>query len=61
MKSLDGAKFEFNKEANLSFEVSLTFYKLEVAGSRVILYDALNHIFENDGVDLFGTIRKNIL
>lgn len=61
IKSLDGAKFEFNKEANLSFEVSLTFYKLEIAGLRVILYDALNHIFENDGVDMFLAIRKNIL
>ncbi|MGP1484906.1 MAG: phage major tail tube protein [Campylobacter sp.] len=61
LKNMDGAKFEFNKEANLSFEASLSFYKLEVGNLPVILYDAINNVYEAGGVDLFENIRKNIL
>ncbi|QCD44469.1 phage major tail tube protein [Campylobacter mucosalis] len=61
IKSLSGAKIEFNKEANFDFEANVSFYKLEVKGSTQILYDAKNNIYEVGGFDLFSTIRKNIL
>ncbi|MDL0089957.1 phage major tail tube protein [Campylobacter gastrosuis] len=61
IKSMSGAKIEFNKEANFDFEANVTFYKLEVGGKTQILYDAFNNAYEVGGFDLFSTIRKNIL
>lgn len=60
LKSIDSIKFEFNKEANYSFEATVNFYKLEIDDKTVIRYDFENNICEINGIDQYEQIRKNI-
>ena len=60
VKILEAPKFEMNKEANMSIEMSCVVVKYEVDRIPTLLYDAENKIYAVNGNDLYEAIRKNI-
>ena len=53
-------KFEMNKEANMSIEMSCLVVKYEVDKKTTLSYDVENKIYSVNGEDLYEPIRKNI-
>ena len=60
VKVLEAPKFEMNKEANMSIEMSCLVVKYEVEKKTTLSYDVENKIYAVNGEDLYETIRKNI-
>jgi len=60
VKVLEAPKFEMNKEANMSIEMSCFVVKYEVEKKTTLSYDVENKIYAVNGEDLYETIRKNI-
>lgn len=60
IKLLETPKFEMNKEAVLTFEMSVTTLTYTIENIPVLVYDAPNGIYIVDGVDIYEKIRKNI-
>ena len=61
VKVLEAPKFEMNKEANMSIEMSCIVVKYEVDKKTALSYDVENKIYSVNGNDLYEAIRKNIL
>lgn len=61
VKVLEVPKFEMNKEANMSIEMSCVVVKYEVDKKTALSYDVENKIYSVNGNDLYEAIRKNIL
>ena len=61
VKVLEAPKFEMNKEANMSIEMSCVVVKYEVDKKTALSYDVENKIYSVNGNDLYEAIRKNIL
>lgn len=60
IKMIETPKFELNKEAHMTFEMSCYTAKYEVNKKPVIVYDIENKIYAVNGDDLYEQIRKNI-
>ena len=60
VKVLEAPKFEMNKEANMSIEMSCLVVKYEVDKKTTLSYDVENKIYSVNGEDLYEPIRKNI-
>lgn len=60
IKVLEAPKFEMNKEANMTIEMSCITVKYEVDKKPTITYDIENKIYAVNGDDLYEQIRKNI-
>lgn len=60
IKVLETPKFEMNKEATLSFEMSVITLTYTIDNIPVLVYDAPNGIYIVDGIDIYAKIRKNI-
>lgn len=60
IKILELPKFEMNKEAEMSFEMSVHMFSYESDKVPNIIYDVLNSIYAINGIDQFLEIRKNI-
>ncbi|MFC2491228.1 MAG: phage major tail tube protein [Campylobacter curvus] len=60
IKVLEMPKYEMNKEANLTLEMSCYFCKYDINKIPALVYDVDNKIYAVDGIDQYEAIRKNI-
>ncbi|WP_081978086.1 phage major tail tube protein [Campylobacter sputorum] len=58
IKLLEVPNFEMEKEAELSFEMSLITLKYDIDKIPVLIYDVQNSSYVVDGIDIYEQIRK---
>lgn len=59
-KNFPAGNYKQSDNVEATSKMTITSYKLEIAGEVVVEYDALSNIYYVNGEDIFATYRSNI-